>query len=390
MRETFKNLAKALSSFLFLFFAHKASFFFYGSDFTALLLQVWVIGSLSLTVFFIGKAIKINAVIPLALIILVELFFIASFRSPAQSAAINGTFTDFLRQMYFERCRNVYFDDVNNFRYDSTLFYTLPPGDHTFSNLEFKTRYHVNQMGFRDDSASLIKPEIVFLGDSYTMGWGIEKPETFEDLIEKELGRKCLNTGIASYGTARELLTLDRLDLSACKLLVLQFCKNDRMENRTFVEHGNFLPISDKEKLKSSGDWNHLWRSYFPLKYCYVSFFQLCEQLKLALFASQPPPLPFELEEQEVTDFFIILRQIRERFDGPVLIFNINEHHEPSLIYQQFQQHLRTNPMEGLHLLPFDSFLSPEDYFVIDDHLNASGHRKLADHLKEYILGLQL
>ncbi len=390
MRDTFKNLAKALASFLFLLFAHKASFFFYGSDFTVLLLQAWVAGSLLLTVFFIGKAIRINAVIPLILMVLIELFFIASFQSASKAAAINGSFAGFLRQMYFERCRNVYFDDVNNFRYDSTLFYTLPPGDHTFSNLEFKTRYQVNQLGFRDDSVSLEKPEIIFLGDSYTMGWGVEKPETFEDLIEKELGRKCLNAGIASYGTARELLTLDRLDLSACRLLVLQFCKNDRLENRTFVEHGNFLPVSDVEKLKSSGDWNYLWRSYFPLKYCYVSFFQLCEQVKLALFASQPPTLPFELEDQEVEDFFIILRQIRERFDGPVLVFNINEQHEPSLIYQQFQQHLRVKPMDDLRLLPIDSFLLPQDYFVIDDHLNACGHRKLAKHLKEYILGLQL
>lgn len=386
MSETVKHLLKALVSFFLLLFAHKGGYYFYESAFAIFLFQLWIAASLLATVVFIGKAVKINLFFPIALVALIELFFILSFHIVSSGTRLTEPFIVFLKQLYFERCRNVCFDDELSFRYDSTLFYTLPPGRHRFSNLEFKTNYEVNNLGFRDDEAALANPEIVFLGDSHTMGWGVEKAETFEALIENELHKKCLNTGIASYGTAREFLTLERLDLTGCKLLVLQFCKNDTTENRSFVAHGNFLPISDKKKLESSGKWNQLWKSYFPLKYCYASFFQGCNNAISACSAKKPPPLPYKMNDEEVADFFKIILLIKEKFDGNILVFNLNEQNEPSTIYDQFQHYLRSNPMDKLHLLNPDADLTPDDYFIIDDHLNAKGHRKLASQLGAYIL----
>ncbi len=386
MTETVKNLLRALVSFLFLLFAHKGGYYFYGSAFTIVIFQLWIAISLLATIIYIGKALKISVLFPIALVALLELFFILSFQIISSGTRLSEPFIVFLKQVYFERCRNVCFDDERSFRYDSTLFYTLPPGRHRFSNIEFKTNYEVNGLGFRDDEASLTDPEIVFLGDSHTMGWGVEKAETFEALIEKELHSKCLNTGIASYGTAREFLTLGRLDLAQSKLLVLQFCKNDTTENQTFVAHGNHLPISDKKKLESSGKWNQLWKSYFPLKYCYASFFQLCNNAILACSAKKTPPLPYKMNDEEVANFFSIILKIKEKFDGNILIFNINEQYEPSTIFSQFQQYLRANPIEKLHLLDADAHLTRDDYFIIDDHLNANGHRKLANQLGAYIL----
>src|SRR5262245_57014930 len=55
-----------------------------------------------------------------------------------------------------------------------SLGYTLRPGSCTFSGPEFSNRFDVNRLGLRDDEKSLDAPEIIVLGDSEAMGWGVD------------------------------------------------------------------------------------------------------------------------------------------------------------------------------------------------------------------------
>src|SRR5262245_1272614 len=58
--------------------------------------------------------------------------------------------------------------------YDPGLTYTLIPSSAcTVASREFSVEYRANRLGLRDDDASLVKPEIVVLGDSHAMGWGV-------------------------------------------------------------------------------------------------------------------------------------------------------------------------------------------------------------------------
>ncbi|MGB8192220.1 MAG: hypothetical protein WCF67_09890, partial [Chitinophagaceae bacterium] len=102
--------------------------------------------------------------------------------------------------------------------YDSSLTYTLKKNSvYDHHNLEFSNKIAVNAMGLRDEADALNKPEIICLGDSYTMGWGVEQNQSYPELIQKATGLKVLNAGITSYGTVRELLLLNRLDTSNLK-----------------------------------------------------------------------------------------------------------------------------------------------------------------------------
>ena len=74
--------------------------------------------------------------------------------------------------------------------YDPELTYRLRPGACTFSELEFVTDYRINSLGVRDDEASLDGPEIIVLGDSFAMGWGVEQQESF--LEQGEIAMKPL------------------------------------------------------------------------------------------------------------------------------------------------------------------------------------------------------
>ena len=152
-------------------------------------------------------------------------------------------------------------------KFDRELFYTLRPGHCQFNISENREEYSINSLGVRDDEESLTKPSIVFLGDSFTMGWGVSQTESFPSLIERATGQRALNAGISSYGTAREIKLLERIDTSNLKYLVIQYCLNDDEENNTFISNKNQLKVSDEKKYSETIKSQKEKQSYYPFKY---------------------------------------------------------------------------------------------------------------------------
>jgi lysophospholipase L1-like esterase len=69
-----------------------------------------------------------------------------------------------------------------------------------------------NSDGFRDDEVPLAKGprrRILFLGDSLTLGWGVEQEQTFEHLLEARLNAtrptEVINLGVGNYNTTQEV-----------------------------------------------------------------------------------------------------------------------------------------------------------------------------------------
>ena len=141
-------------------------------------------------------------------VVLVEGAVALYFRHPIRVPRLQAV----ARYIYGTVARDVVQFDPAFARYDAELLYTLRPGRFTFSQFEFRTPYEVNSLGVRDDEASLAAPEIVVVGDSVAMGWGVEQDETFAQLIERRTSRRVLNASVSSYGTVRELRLLDRID----------------------------------------------------------------------------------------------------------------------------------------------------------------------------------
>ncbi|MFN0124559.1 MAG: SGNH/GDSL hydrolase family protein, partial [Blastocatellia bacterium] len=172
------------------------------------------------------------------------------------------------RQYYQSHYRNILQADPDCAEYDSELFYRLRPGVRCgFGNPEFATRVNTNSAGLRDDETSLTQPEIICLGDSYTQGWGVEQNDAFPQQLEKLAGRRVLNAGMSSYGTARELKLFQRLDGSRSDWVVLQYSDNDQFENKAYVDAGNTLktsPLAAFEAMTSAQALNH---RYYPGKH---------------------------------------------------------------------------------------------------------------------------
>jgi lysophospholipase L1-like esterase len=79
-------------------------------------------------------------------------------------------------------------------------------------------RVKTNSDGLRDREypvARNSRNRIIFLGDSLTFGWGVEKSKTFEEILESEMSRgtptEIINFGTGNYNTEQEVnLFLER------------------------------------------------------------------------------------------------------------------------------------------------------------------------------------
>ena len=318
---------------------------------------------------------------------LLEISFAVLFNMAINGKELPDKLTDFLGYIYLFHCRDYVVYDEERGQYDDQLFYTLKSGEFEYNNMEFSTQYKVNSAGFRDDEQSLDFPEIIFLGDSYTMGWGAEQDENFTNILEKKLNKKALNLGIASYGTAREYRAFERMQHDSCKLVILQFCPNDVRENRAFVENDFQLNISPKKVFEKEILWNKLYQVYYPLKYVHSAIYFFTKKIK-------PDPdnekkddekLQSGISKGELSDFFIILKKIKESFNGEIVIFNLGMNITTPIVNEQFKNWLEENPMEGVHVFPSTKYLSKKDYYPLDTHLKKSGNKKLANGLAEFI-----
>jgi len=69
-------------------------------------------------------------------------------------------------------------------------------------------RVETNAQGLRDRDYPIERTaerRYAFLGDSLTFGWGVEKPDLFETLLEDALGAQILNFGHGNYNTDQQV-----------------------------------------------------------------------------------------------------------------------------------------------------------------------------------------
>ena len=367
-----------------------------------LVLLLWLAVSLILDVTVFRnlparKAIQKSTLVVLVTLLISELFTVFLLHHPRY---IPRHMLPLFQGYYDIFERDIIQFNPNSGRYDSDLFYTLIPGKKfAFNNLEFHTDYHTNSKGLRDDEMSLEKPEVIVLGDSYGMGWGVQQNVTFADQLEKMTGKKVLNAAISSHGTARELRNLYRLDTSNLRYLIIQYCENDIYENKPFVMDGYELPISSVDTYDKAVQTQYWSKLYFPgkrfttLTRTYIqSHFNVIGQKIFPKPAAQLKDTNEATPEEKARYFLDILYNSSLNFEKlKVLVININSlamnddqfvEKAKSLKHQfKYEQRFKTN----LLLIPSSRIFNTEDYYILDPHLRPSGHKKIAALLTTYL-----
>ena len=275
-------------------------------------------------------------------------------------------------------------------RYDPQLTYTLHrDSNFSFNNYEFRTTYSTNALGLRDDSNSLNKPEVICVGDSHTMGWGVNQQQTFSEVMAAKTGLNVLNAGISSYGTVREVLSLQRMDLSQLKYLFVQYCANDLTENQAFVEHDYVLPVMDNSKYDSLCQTLQWRQKYYPFRHVLtITRFGLQQQLTAWRNKKQANSDGSYSTQAEL--FCKVLGNATvNRSQVKVIVFDISG---DVPMERRFLQSLNSSPgwaalrqNMNIEMIDIAPFMKKEFFFKLDKHMNARGHQQVAEILRKFI-----
>lgn len=275
--------------------------------------------------------------------------------------------------------------------YDKNLYYKFKPGvDYRFVNREFTTSIHTNSAGLRDAETALKGPEIIFLGDSHTMGWGVEQKEAFPALVQQESRAIVLNAGIPSFGTARELKLLQELDHSNLRHLVIQFCSNDVEENAQAFANGGVLTVSSQGSYDSI---THLYagiRAYFPFKHISVLGNRIIKQQLGLLFGNEikgygrnPNTLPGAIYADQFWQLVLQSGIDLSRINITVLAFdhtgNLKNDWANSLANALRKADPEAVYRNRIQIIDIYKSLRSSDFFILDPHMKPSGHRKVAN-----------
>lgn len=280
--------------------------------------------------------------------------------------------------------------------YDRELAYVLKTGTCQFKNREFDVQLNINSAGVRDREDLLTSPDVIVLGDSYAMGWGVGQDESFAKQLEKSTGLRILDAGVPSYGTVRELKLFQRLDRSHLKYLVIQYCDNDLEENRRFLEAGNSLVSMPEGRYQEIVENHRQDLRYYPLKYLSYVVRTEAEKIqrhtaRISGHAAITPPAAQPNPDEEVQAFIGVLHAFRESLQGiPIFVVGING---SATNNSRFSDALKRRiakednrypaALQNMKVVDVSTFLTEKDYLTLDDHLNAAGHAIVARELKK-------
>ena len=203
----------------------------------------------SKTIFF-NTIFSLIVLVPifLPIIILISGLNISNSRKMPKNIILNSIVKE-TRELYFRlNLRNLIQFDSDCFEISRTLIYQ-PKKNATCvqDNFEFKKEVKFGKYRNRIDSyGESSRYDVIVLGDSQAMGWGVSDEEIFTNTLQAN-GKKTLNLSVSSYGTAKELFTLKRWAeenpslYSDVEFIVLQYEPGDINENLEYLKNKNMV-----------------------------------------------------------------------------------------------------------------------------------------------------
>lgn len=268
------------------------------------------------------------------------------------------------------------------------------------AHLEHAATAHINAAGFRGPDVPRDKPpstfRVLFLGDSFTFGEGVEDDQAFPALVTADLNRRGgarrydgINAGVSGYNTRDEVTYLrERWLAYAPDLVVLTFYLNDAYDDDRFAPlimgrgagllgHDVALPSQLLRWLVAHvGGW---WQAR-QVRQVYISQFS-----GKALVEGQD----WEASRHALREAAELLR--RRGIPFVLVLFpelwDLTDSHPFLAVYETVEQYARKLGIPVLNL--FEEF-SGQDVRTLwvhpgDHHPNARAHRLAADAITNFL-----
>lgn len=266
--------------------------------------------------------------------------------------------------------------------YDSTVGPRIIPGlRFAFGNIEYRNQYNMNRESFRENEEDLFGPPVICVGNTQTIGCGVENDETYSQQLELLTGKKVVNAGSIYSGTSEQLKELDRIDTSVLEFLVIQYSPREP-DAAVF----DFRRDTASDVIAQSFALNrkqYQWaKEYFPGKYAVSIMINWIR----SFFQPEQMPLSRDEMNNRATQFLRKIAMLKGVPKYQIIIVSIDKFASPepsfktaidSILNQQefagLKSQVRTVDLSGV--------LAQEDFYMLDDHLKVSGHKKIAEQL---------
>ena len=315
---------------------------------------------------------------------IIEIIFVSMLHAPRLTAASPAPVRRLVQQVYRHFNRALIQFNPECARYDADVTYTLKPPGCTFGNLEFDNTYDVNHLGLRDTEADLVAPDVIVIGDSHAMGWGVTQDQSFPRVLAREdrpqgLERRgvvlCDRPRDADAGPPRHVAEGAGDSIR----------RQRQPENRAFRDRHNQLTITSQAQYQTIVDHYMAQRGYYPGKYVWRLFMKVTR-----LETPEPDQLKMEVLDPDV-EAGLFLNALEHAGKTPldavqVVVLEVNQElGHPKRFIAALDKAARADiqPAWVKRLVTFDttSVLKDDDFYVLDDHMNAKGHEAVGTSL---------
>jgi lysophospholipase L1-like esterase len=292
-------------------------------------------------------------------------------RGVSHSDAVLKTYQ---RYLYHKGWRDVYQSKRERMEFDEELLYKPKYGRFAFNNLEYKTFLTFGPEGrISGNAISNNQPGIAVLGDSHAMGYGVNDSETFAARLEKKLDRRVYNLGVSSYGTYRELLSLQKSGLiDRIDTVVIQYCENDLEENEAkLVDRSPASTEKFNAMFGSNGKPDVMANMLQKMNIWLEGTFTLPVQSVVAMFTPYDKSYDFGKDYVTMKKVFALFPWLKSK---RVIVIYSNRYGRK---FRNFAEVTSRSTEKNLRFV--DLRLGVKDYYDVDDHPNARGHERIAE-----------
>jgi hypothetical protein len=314
------------------------------------------------------------------------------------------------KRIIYDQTRDVYQYNPKHVQFHPYTGYINKPNlNVAFGNKEFNTNIQTNSSGFRDDEESNQNPNVLILGDSFGFGWGVEKDENMEAVLEKKSGLSILNMSVSGYNNVQELALLEEWEKTNSlkdKTLLLLYYVNDMYDNVS--DASGLSPLINKTddsiimlppKLTAYNNWisgastglgKTLAKNFYTLYYlrnlyAYIRSFWTEKELENKSSVINP-----EIGNQ-IRSFRSILKRFSIICKGQnckmIIVYIPHSPHFKSSRYTKEYFILKFLVASfNFDLVDLSGRLNEKDYYLLDEHWNRNGNERVASILNGYLI----
>lgn len=295
--------------------------------------------------------------------------------------------TVWLQGVYIATVRDMYYGCMEESEMD--YVYRMRTGTCRFRNLEYDSSMQHDSDGFRALSPSRAEtpgrpahaPRIVVLGDSHAYGHGVNDDQTLAAHLSRHLDEDVRNLALPATATRRELAALAAHG-QAAEFVLLQYCDNDYGENQaslqmSFPQFREAVRTRMREVIRS---YEYTKQQSLPTRALMTIYYGVSDLIRTRIWGLTSVDGSDETLVAEADAFAGVIETELPLLNGKtVVVFESSGWGRNRRGFQSvFRQRLALFPQVNWIVLDSTALLGREDYFLLDDHLNAGGHRKLA------------